>query len=210
VEADDKAVSQTAAAPDDQAAASARRAPQALAQASAEDGSGHPVGSSGEDLVNAAAPIKLPANVYSPDHVRFCIEELEAYATMLRQRLRGGLSEAQPELSAESGALVASLPTAQRQDPLAIDGLVKGLQWVLEGAVTMTMTLAALAPHSLREELVAWMRDNVSPTTLIEFHVNPDIAGGMVLRTANRVYDWSFRGLLLKDPVRLTRALERV
>ena len=45
---------------------------------------------------------------------------------------------------------------------------------------------------------------------LVEFSVNPDIAGGMVLRSTNRIYDMSFRSLLLNQPEGFTRTLENV
>ena len=153
----------------------------------------------------------LPASVYSPDHLRFVVEELERYVSTLLTLNRGGQGVTLPELSPESLAVIAAgLEPAQASDAQAIMRLTVDLAHKLNTAVTMAVTLAALAPHALKEEMVAWLRENVSPDILVEFHVDPDIAGGMVLRSLNRVYDDSFRVHLLEKPRRFTEILTSV
>jgi F0F1-type ATP synthase delta subunit len=152
----------------------------------------------------------LPPNVYSPDHVRFCIEELQAYATSLHKRERGARSVEELLLSPESTSLLQTLAADQQNQPLAITELTEQLAEFAEKAPTFGLTLSAPASHHLKEELVAWMRQNIEPRTLVEFHVNPDIAGGMLLRSTNKVYDCSFRQLLLDKSERFTRILENV
>ncbi len=153
----------------------------------------------------------LPARVYSPDHLRFCLEELERYASALLRAKRGAHGVEIPELSRESAALLdAGISANEHDDPAAIARLGQGLVALLQSAPVVGVVLAAPAPMALKEELVAWLRANLTPTVLVEFHVDPDIAGGIVLRSINTIYDHSFRQHLLANPERFTRILEHV
>ncbi len=153
---------------------------------------------------------KLPIKVYSPDHIRFCIEELESYAAVLEKGSRGSTTAGSWGLSSESSALVDMLPKTKQDEPDAMRALVDWLNGYLTASRVLGITLAAPASHKLKEELVLWLRQNVANDILVEFSVNPDIAGGMVLRSTNRIYDMSFRSLLLNQPERFTRTLENV
>lgn len=153
---------------------------------------------------------KLPINVYSPDHIRFCIEELESFAGTLDKKARAETNAGSWGLSTESSSLLAGLAKSRQDDPAAIRALVSTLQQQLEASKVFGITLAAPASHKLKEELVAWLRDKIDAAILVEFGVNPDIAGGMVLRSTSRIYDMSFRSLLLDRPERFTRVLEHV
>jgi hypothetical protein len=153
--------------------------------------------------------LKLPANLYAPDQLRYCAEELYAYATAGRQRRRGA-TVPEPALSAESRSLLAGLTADQRNDFDALEALAAELETLLAGDSDVSVTLAALPSHALKEELVSWLRAATRENLLVSFHVNPDIGGGMVLRTFNRVHDFSFRRLLLAHPERFTKALQDV
>lgn len=153
---------------------------------------------------------KLPIKVYSPDHIRFCIEELESYAGALDKDARGSTNAGSWGLSSESSALVEMLPKAKKDEAEAMRALVEWLNGYLSASRVIGITLAAPGSHKLKEELVTWLRENVAKDILVEFSVNPDIAGGMVMRSTNRIYDMSFRSLLLNKPERFTRILENV
>lgn len=153
---------------------------------------------------------KLPISVYSPDHIRFCVEELESYAGALEKNSRGSTTAGAWGLSTESSSLVGMLPKTKQDEPEAMRALVDWLNGYLTASRVLGITLAAPASHKLKEELVSWLRENVAKDILVEFSVNPDIAGGMVLRSTNRIYDMSFRSLLLSQPERFTRTLENV
>lgn len=154
--------------------------------------------------------LALPNNVYSPDHLRFCSEELKTYASILRRRDRGSDRIEVPELSPESQSLLASLPKARQLNVGVVETLAGELEkWAVKAPVVI-ITLAALAPLHLKMDLVGWMREHLSRNLLVEFHVNPDIAGGMVVHTTNKVFDFSFRSHLLEEPGRFVRILENV
>jgi hypothetical protein len=153
----------------------------------------------------------LPSSVYSPDHLRYCINELESYANVIEMIARGAQGKELPALSRESLDLLdAFMADKDRRNGTAINGLTQELTKLQETAKVVSITLAATAPHGLKEELVTWLRTNITPELLVEFHVNPDIAGGLVLRSFNRVFDESFRNHLLTQPERFTRILDGV
>ncbi len=151
----------------------------------------------------------LPSSIYSPDHLRFCIDELKAYADALDQRQRGS-NAVVPELSVESTDLFVEIKGADSSRADVVNALVSEMEHHLAAAPSVSLTLAATAPHTMKRELVSWLRKNTSPEVMVEFLVSPDIGGGMIMRTTNKVFDWSFRTRLLKEPVRFTRVLERV
>jgi len=151
----------------------------------------------------------LPDSIYSPDHLRFCIEDLDRYAAALERRDRGSKA-ALPELSTEASDLLGEIKGADSNRADVVRALVVELQRHLEVAPKVAITLAAPPPRGLKAELVEWLRANTVPEAMVEFLVNPDIAGGMVVRTANKIFDFSFRSKLLHEPMRFTRILERV
>ena len=149
----------------------------------------------------------LPNSIYSPDHLRFCIGELKSYAATLEQRGRGA-NVSLPDLSVESSDLLAEIKGADSSRADVVNALADELERHLEAAPSVSLTLAATAPRSLKMELVGWLRTNIKREIMVEFLVNPDISGGMVVRTANKVFDCSFRSQLLKNSDRIVPLLE--
>ena len=164
----------------------------------------------------------LPPAVQSPDQLQFCADEVRRYGEQLAQagrRTSAGRAEAaqtagttpQPEqlaaLSDASRGLLALLPEKQPAAAAAIEQLASQLDTLLQASPTVHLSLAATPPASLRVELTQWFREAVHPTTLVSFHVNPELAGGMTLRTLNRSYDFSFRTPLLARTDSFTKVL---
>lgn len=154
--------------------------------------------------------LKLPSAIYSLDHVRFCAEELIAYSSALGQLQRSGAKTAAPQLSAESAELLAQLSAADQQKPEAILEAVSWLENLERKAATVSISLVGAPPHRLKLEIVDWLRANVQPLTMVDFHASPDIAGGVIIRTSSALYDNSFRSLLAAKSGRLTEILDHV
>lgn len=55
--------------------------------------------------------------------------------------------------------------------------------------------------------LTAWFRQEIHPLCLLQVSVQPSIAGGCIVRTSNRIYDCSFRHMLLVNQKKLAEAL---
>lgn len=153
----------------------------------------------------------LPAPVYSPDHLRFCAEELTRYASEVGRALRSKRPIPEEPASAESRALLELLPASSKK-PLQqqLQELVADLESLQQTAPVVHLTLVAPAPYRLKQELVGWVRANLSPVALVAFSANPDIAGGVVVRAGDRVFDESFRTKLSHSSARLTELLTNV
>lgn len=159
---------------------------------------------------------KLPDSLYSADQLQVCSDELRRYAEALQQgqyQKEAGSKTAKivlPELSASSYDLLEALPKSKRLDPALVEQICDVLDGWMKTAPVMNITLAAPATHQLKTELVSWFRTNIGPQTILSFHVNPDIAGGIVVRSTNHVYDMSFRRELLKRPEKLIEVIDHV
>jgi hypothetical protein len=151
--------------------------------------------------------LKLPRSLYSVDQALAVAEELHQYSRGLGQR---GHGKASPPLSREATALLQELPAAQRDQAAAVESLREELERLAAQAAVVTLVVAASPSAALKQELTEWLRTNVRPILLVNFHVNPEIAGGMVIRSTNRIYDCSFRAALMAHPERFTKVLDRV
>lgn len=154
--------------------------------------------------------LKLPADIHSADQLQFCAEELRRYAAAAAGAARAEESPPLPELSPESQILQGLLPASERQNSQSLEDLRLEIEKLITQWPSVSITLAAPAPRALKAELTGWLRQNIRPDLLVSFNVNPDIAGGMLIRTTNRVFDFSFRKLLLARPARFTEVLENV
>jgi hypothetical protein len=152
---------------------------------------------------------KLPEEVYSVDQILAVSEELHSYSVYLTaKRVQG--AKAEPfNLSSRAEAAVALIPQEQQTDA-GIEAYRLELEHLATTAPAVTLVLAAQAKPGLKQELVNWLRTNVHPDLLVNFRANPNIAGGVVIRTISHVYDCSFRQALLAHPEKFTEALERV
>jgi hypothetical protein len=158
---------------------------------------------------------KLPKNIQSSDQLQLSIDEIDSYAKMLirsdQQHGTGAKTDTRlAELTPSSVALLDILPETDRKNPIAIEGLVSALQNIFRSAKVVHITTSGLAPMGLKADITQWFRANISPFILIAFHVSPDIAGGMLIRTMNQVYDFSFRTQLLVQSSKIVKVLENV
>ncbi len=108
-------------------------------------------------------------------------------------------SKAASELMHESGTSEAKL-----------EALIKALEDLQRNAKTITITLAAEPSASVKATIVNWCRKELSPDVLVNFSFNRGILGGMVVRAGSRVFDWSFRRLILENSNKFPEVLRRV
>lgn len=154
--------------------------------------------------------LTLPESLYSPDQLQFCSEELHALATGILTEKRGGGQRHELTLSQQTLDLIASLPRQKHADPTYLDEVARDLAAMVTQAPVVHITLAAAPGPTLKHELVRWFRDACGSQVLVAFRVTPDIAGGMIVRTTNRIHDFSFRNLLTAEPAKFVEAVERV
>lgn len=155
----------------------------------------------------------LPDSIYSPQQIESQLLKLEQLTdfnqrTQARQRLK---LQTSPDQTAETlQAELADLFAAADLDPTSqesIDRLQTELVQIKESTPVIHITLTAMPGPNLQQQLVSWFRLNIHPQLLVAFSYNRHLAGGMVVRTAAKIYDFSFRKRLLAGSDEMTRIL---
>ncbi len=151
--------------------------------------------------------LRLPTLVFGLVEVRRLARELEALEDFMRQAtLRdAGKQAALPRVSRLLDALATDnnlqlLKAADRAQLTAF------LQAVQEQAPNLHISFAIDPSSSFTAKMVTWLRANIHPYALIEVGLQPTIAAGCIVRTTNKVFDFSLRnrfadaqGLLIKS-----------
>ncbi len=157
----------------------------------------------------------LPTSIASSNELSALILELKAYLQWSRHesvKKHVGTSplSSGPVLSDTTLKLVAEW---SKKAPLTQDSLEKiiaALEHIKTHAPVVTITLAAIAPQSLKTVIVQWLRESVHEDVLVSFRANSTILGGMVVRCGSHMFDWSFRRKLLAGGSAFPEVLRRV
>lgn len=148
--------------------------------------------------------LTLPNSVSSLEDVRSLTLEVREYArwfahnAIKKQVGAKNVTEA-PTLSPAAKELLRSWTDKQPLTSSRLDELIATLDHFKDTASALTITLAAPASASLKQELVGWCRKNLASDILVSFQFNSTLLGGMVVRCGSRIFDWSFRPQLLNN-----------
>ncbi len=136
----------------------------------------------------------LPAVIVSPADVRRLRRDLEDLDDFLHQS------------SLRQGGKAVTLPRIGRQlDELASDAkanllqkthrqqLLRFLNDLNNKAPVLHMSFASEPSAAFMNKLVLWLRDNIHPQVLVRIGLQPSVAAGCIVRTANKQYDFSLR-----------------
>ena len=155
-------------------------------------------------------PIRLPTGVVSTGDARRLRRDLAALEDTLQAiRLRTNAPVAKlPRLSrsleefASTNRLNFLLPDDRHHAAVFVD-------YVLKKAPVMSISFASEATRKFTTELVLWLRANFDSEMLLEIGLEPNIAAGSVVRTTNRVFDFSLiKHLAEKRPMLMAKLLE--
>ncbi|HKR81553.1 MAG TPA: hypothetical protein VJR27_00975 [Candidatus Saccharimonadales bacterium] len=137
--------------------------------------------------------LKLPAPVVSGVDVARLSRELEAFEDYMEQaRARKTADKLAPprtsrlldELTRSNGLNL--LQSADR-------ARLKAFLTSLVGAPTVHISFASDPSAAFTEKIVTWFRTNIHPHTLVQVGLQPNIAAGCIVRTQNKVFDFSLR-----------------
>ena len=153
----------------------------------------------------------LPVEVFGVIEVRRLGRELEQLDDYLRQAAireggdkQGSLPRASRLLDATASENHLNLLNEDDRQILA-----KYLQEVLEQAPTVHMSFASDPSAAFLEKIVSWLRNNIHPLMLVRLGLQPSIAAGCVIRTANRSFDFSLRHRFTEERQLLLYSLEQ-
>jgi hypothetical protein len=160
-----------------------------------------------------APQFELPAAVYSPQLLESVTYDIQQYLDWYRQvavQKKVGAKTTLPE------------PTHSRETVVVIEAWLAGRQPTVEALEQLVetlknlklpevhITLAALPNHSQRETLVNWFRTNVTPHVLLSFVADRNLGGGVVIRTPNHVFDFTWKQQLLAGRGKLAEIVRNV
>ncbi len=97
------------------------------------------------------------------------------------------------------------LDITKEQERMVIKERVRVLK---DKAPTVHMTFAVEADPESLQTLVAWLRANAHPHTLLSVGLQPNLVGGVYLRTPNHVHDYSMRALFANSRDVLAKEIE--
>lgn len=159
--------------------------------------------------------LQLPNSISSLQDVTALTLEVREYArwflqATVKQRVNAGQISDAPQLTPAASELIQTWGSKEPLSQKRLDELIAALDEFKETAPSLTITLAAPAPGDLRQTLVGWFRQNISPDTLVNFKFNATILGGMVVHYGSHVFDWSFRRQVLAARSHFPEILRRV
>lgn len=135
--------------------------------------------------------------IASPSDLKRARRELEELDEFLHQSsLRQGGKEVKlPTTSRmlEDLAAESDLNLLKKTDR---DRLMKFLTLLLQKAPVLHMSFASEPSPKFMAKLIAWLRENIHPQVVVSVGIQPSIAAGCVVRTANRQFDFSMRQAL--------------
>ena len=156
----------------------------------------------------------LPDDLYSPDQLSVAMLELGDYQNALHDvGVRATAGTKKQVETIEPSALLASIAKANDIDlanPASLDVLHTQLEDMMNKAPIAHITLAAAPNHSIKQQLVAWFRQQISPTMLLTFAAYSDMGGGIVVQAGSHVYDFSFKRQLLANKQKIGEIAQRV
>lgn len=158
--------------------------------------------------------LKLPEDVISTQDLKAVVIEIRRYAKWFAQaNIKLRVSKVGPTEPPSVSPVAFKLITefaGQQVSQKSLDTLLLALEAFATKAPHVSITLAAVAPGTLRKTMVAWWRRQIDPRMLVDFHFNSAILGGMVVRYGSHVYDWSFRQKIMNSRDIFPETLRRV
>lgn len=157
--------------------------------------------------------LQLPVDVYSPDQVGLLVQELRALLgkrrDLIAQARITGRADPFPSLSSTLETLLKT-STIIPDDLSSLEELIKQLEDLRVAAPMVHLTLAAMPNRTLIRQLTVWFRDQIHPNTLLTFVMRRDVGGGVIVRAGSSIYDFSFRGQILRHKDRISEIFASV
>lgn len=155
--------------------------------------------------------IALPLSVITVSDARRLMQELESVDDFIVQtKIRTPGKQVQLPKTSKT---LDDLSTQNNLNLLLEDDckLAKNfLKTLLQTAPIIHISFASDPPAQFLAKILWWFRENISKVVLLEIGLQPTIAAGCVVRTANRVFDLSLRKRLQEYRSVLLDNLERL
>ncbi|MCA9329811.1 hypothetical protein KDA11_04145 [Candidatus Saccharibacteria bacterium] len=146
--------------------------------------------------MNSEPGILLPDSIISPLELGKIQRELFALNQFLSASKRTVGKLPYTSSSLQKIAKDIQLNLLQQEDR---ELLIKRLNFVRRTAPSVQISFASNPSTRVRRLLVLWFRQNGHPNTLVSVGVQPNLAGGCVVRTATKQFDFSLQQLFMQN-----------
>lgn len=142
---------------------------------------------------------KLPASLYAPEQIEAVLFQLDDYLGVRRRedtKRRANVVSKGPAADLNwTSELEGVIGTAEQAAQLSLADLETKVKEITSWRdfPVVSLTLPVRPPAKLKTQLVEWFRREISAQVLIKFSVNSGIIGGIIVRTPQRIHDFSFR-----------------
>ncbi len=154
--------------------------------------------------------LKLPLSVITKlDLLRLVREANALQEYLLQASVRSGGTPMQqlPKLSRflDDTARANSINLLDNNQRLA---LIKALEALKESAQVIHMSFAAEPSGAFLTSLITWLRTNVGSLIVLQVGLQPQLAAGCIVRTENKLLDFSLRAHFTSRREELAKMLE--
>lgn len=150
----------------------------------------------------------VPLTVVSRSDVSRSLRELNVLDDYFHQAaVRGSKDQALPTLGRVLGSLAEAnqLNLLHGEDRARLKAFLTKMK---ANAPVVHMSFPSEASASFIAKILEWFRANVHPHVVLHVGLQPSLAAGCVVRTTNKVFDFSFRKRLEQSKQKLIAALE--
>jgi F0F1-type ATP synthase delta subunit len=152
----------------------------------------------------------LPESLISPSDLSKAIRELENIDDFLRQAK--ARAPGNPVTLPKTSQVLTDISETNKislLDETQRNQLREKLNLLLDNPAKIHISFAATPSASFLRDIVAWLRQNVHRSAMVEVGLQPSIAAGCIVRTKNKVFDLSLRKRFTMNRQMLSAALEK-
>jgi hypothetical protein len=154
--------------------------------------------------------LKLPASIATEQDLSALAVEIHDVVKWLSHeaiKKKGGdkKTPSPPQMSEAAAELIHQYGASKDK----LEELVTELEKLQKHAKIVTVTLAAYPTNTLKQQMIVWFRKEIADDVLLNFTFNKALLGGMVVRVGSRVFDWSFRRLVLDAGTKFPEVFHR-
>lgn len=142
----------------------------------------------------APRDLKLPVTVIGQTDVGRLIRELKAIDEQLLQlSIRQPGSEVKLSKTTQIMDQLVSTNKLNLLQPSDRAWLLKALEAIRQHAPILHMSFSADPSAKFLEKLIVWLRREIHPFVLLGIGLQPNLAAGCIVRSTNKVFDFSLR-----------------
>jgi F0F1-type ATP synthase delta subunit len=159
----------------------------------------------------SASHTPLTTLIISPSDLKRARREVETVDDFLHQAglRQGGKSVKMPQTSRLVEGLVSDSGTNLLQNTDRAQ-LISYLSDLVDHAPVLHFSFASEPSAAFMVKLIVWLRTNIHPQVLVHLGLQPSIAAGCVVRTANKQFDFSLTQAFEKQRELLVASLIEV